>query len=213
MLERPRRAVIMVQAGDAIDSVFDAMAAALEPDDVPSTTATPTPGTLAGAKRRCAAGESTSSGTGNSGGGGALLGLKTFAQISDRRAASGKTAHRSDSAEAHRISPAQREVFRHTGTCACLVEDPGNGRSRRRRRRARFSGDGRRHLGAKRPIDGCWSINPSRSAPRASEGVSLRSGRGCPAGMGAERCAGPELSALRGHPEIAGGQIGWCWST
>src|SRR5438445_88761 len=34
LLERPRRAVIMVQAGDATDSVVDAMAAALEPGDV-----------------------------------------------------------------------------------------------------------------------------------------------------------------------------------
>src|SRR6267378_5652037 len=77
-----------------------------------STTATPTTRTLAGAKRSCAAGDSTSFGTGISGGEeGALLGLKTFAQISDRRAASGKTANRSDSAEAHRILPAQREVF------------------------------------------------------------------------------------------------------
>jgi 6-phosphogluconate dehydrogenase len=33
-LERPRRAVIMVQAGDATDSVVDAMAAVLEPGDV-----------------------------------------------------------------------------------------------------------------------------------------------------------------------------------
>jgi 6-phosphogluconate dehydrogenase len=33
-LERPRRAVIMVQAGEATDSVVDAMAAALEPGDM-----------------------------------------------------------------------------------------------------------------------------------------------------------------------------------
>ena len=64
---------------------------------------------------------------------------------------------------------------------------------------------------------GGWCVRyiaPFPLGPRASEGVSLQSGRGCPARDGGRAlCPGPELSALRGHPEIAGGEIGRCWST
>src|SRR5947209_8615519 len=49
------------------------------------------------------------------------------------------------------------------------------------------------------PIGGCWSINPSRSAFRTPEGVSLRSGRGCPGRDGGPGAVpAPELSALGG---------------
>lgn len=61
-LEKPRRVLIMVKAGEATDAVINELADAMEPGDMAAMRCTPTP---CAARKRCVSGACTSSGPGS----------------------------------------------------------------------------------------------------------------------------------------------------